>query len=189
MSLPAHRVAPARTTSSGSALLPLAAVAAAGVALALRSPGVGGPMVAAVVGFVGLAIPVPAAVDAFPTRLERLGVLVLGAAAFVSVAIRADLVSSPVSAVAVGATALAAVAEEALFRRAMYGWLARTSQMLAVVLTALAFAVVHLPGYGLGSFAVNLGAGLVLGWQRWASGSWTVPAATHVVANLLQLRW
>jgi hypothetical protein len=28
-------------------------------------------------------------------------------------------------------------------------------------------------------------AGLVLGWQRWAAGTWTVPAVTHVLANLM----
>jgi hypothetical protein len=30
-----------------------------------------------------------------------------------------------------------------------------------------------------------VGAGLLFGWQRWASGTWTVPAATHAVANAL----
>ena len=32
---------------------------------------------------------------------------------------------------------------------------------------------------------LDLAAGPVLGGQRWASGSWPVPALTHVVANLL----
>jgi hypothetical protein len=32
---------------------------------------------------------------------------------------------------------------------------------------------------------VDLGAGLVFGWQRWASGTWTVPAATHAADNVL----
>ena len=32
---------------------------------------------------------------------------------------------------------------------------------------------------------VDLGAGLLLSWQRWASGGWGAPAATHVVANLV----
>jgi hypothetical protein len=35
------------------------------------------------------------------------------------------------------------------------------------------------------AFWVDLGAGLLLSWQRWASGTWAVPAATHVAANLL----
>jgi hypothetical protein len=25
----------------------------------------------------------------------------------------------------------------------------------------------------------------MLAWQRWASGHWTVPAATHALANLM----
>jgi hypothetical protein len=31
---------------------------------------------------------------------------------------------------------------------------------------------------------IDFAAGLVLGWQRWATGTWTAPAATHVFANL-----
>jgi len=80
---------------------------------------------------------------------------------------------------------LAAVAEEALFRRLAYAELARVSVALAVGGSALLFALVHLPLYGAASFPLDLGAGLLLSWQRWASGAWTVPAATHVVANLL----
>jgi membrane protease YdiL (CAAX protease family) len=94
----------------------------------------------------------------------------------------------------------AAVAEEALFRRAVYGWLlARGGRgapraaggarepgaALAVVASALLFALVHLPFYGMAAFPVDLGAGLLFGWQRWSSGTWTVPAATHAAANLM----
>jgi hypothetical protein len=53
-----------------------------------------------------------------------------------------------------------------------------------VGLSALVFALIHLPMYGVGAFPVDLGAGLLLGWQRWASGGWGAPAVTHVVANL-----
>jgi len=80
---------------------------------------------------------------------------------------------------------LAAVAEEALFRRAAYGALERCGALVAVGATALAFALVHVPLYGVAAFPVDLGAGLLLSWQRWASGTWTVPAATHAAANLL----
>jgi membrane protease YdiL (CAAX protease family) len=47
------------------------------------------------------------------------------------------------------------------------------------------FAFVHLPAYGLVAMPVDLGAALLLSWQRYASGRWTVPAVTHAVANLL----
>jgi membrane protease YdiL (CAAX protease family) len=54
-----------------------------------------------------------------------------------------------------------------------------------VVASALLFALVHLPFYGMAAFPVDLGAGLLFGWQRWSSGTWTVPAATHAAANLM----
>jgi membrane protease YdiL (CAAX protease family) len=80
---------------------------------------------------------------------------------------------------------LAAVAEEALFRRVAYRWLARYGSVVGVVGSAALFAVIHLPFYGPSAMPVDLGAGLLLSWQRWASGSWTTPAATHAAANLL----
>jgi membrane protease YdiL (CAAX protease family) len=81
---------------------------------------------------------------------------------------------------------LAAVAEEALFRRLAFGWLhARHGVTIAVLGTATAFALIHVPVHGIEALPVDLGAGLLLSWQRAASGSWSVPAATHAVANLL----
>ncbi len=78
-----------------------------------------------------------------------------------------------------------AVAEEAFFRRLVYGRLLRWGGAVAVLGSAIAFGVLHLPLHGTASFPVDLGAGLVLSWQRWASGSWGVPAATHAFANVL----
>lgn len=80
---------------------------------------------------------------------------------------------------------LAAVAEEALFRRAAYGLLEPLGAAAAVVLTALLFAGIHLPLYGVSAFPVDLGAGLLFGWQRYASGTWSIPAGTHAAANFL----
>jgi membrane protease YdiL (CAAX protease family) len=81
---------------------------------------------------------------------------------------------------------VAALAEEAFFRRLMYGWLERWwGALAAVVLSAGAFALVHVPLYGASVLWVDLGAGLLLSWQRWATGSWGPSAATHVAANLL----
>ena len=80
---------------------------------------------------------------------------------------------------------VAAVAEEALFRRVAYAELARWGPVVAVIGSALLFAAVHLPLYGVAALPVDLGAGLVFGWQRWATGSWTAPAATHAAANLV----
>jgi membrane protease YdiL (CAAX protease family) len=90
-----------------------------------------------------------------------------------------------VGVVAGGVAVLAAVAEEALFRRLLYDRLLRFGVLTAVIGSAVVFAVVHLPAYGVAAMPVDLGAALLLSWQRYASGRWTVPAVTHVVANLL----
>jgi membrane protease YdiL (CAAX protease family) len=82
---------------------------------------------------------------------------------------------------------LAAVAEEALFRKTAYAWLLRRGAAVAVVGSAILFALVHLPLYGPSAMPVDLGAGLVFGWQRWASGNWTAPAATHAFANIMAM--
>jgi membrane protease YdiL (CAAX protease family) len=88
--------------------------------------------------------------------------------------------------VAAGAITVAAgVAEEALFRRVLYDRLLRFGVVAAVGGTAVVFALVHLPAYGVAAMPVDLGAALLLSWQRYASGRWTVPAVTHAVANLL----
>jgi membrane protease YdiL (CAAX protease family) len=79
---------------------------------------------------------------------------------------------------------LAAVAEEALFRRAAFGALEPAGPWVAIGVTSLAFAAMHLPLYGVAAFPVDLGAGLLFGWQRWASGTWMSSAGTHVAANL-----
>ena len=34
---------------------------------------------------------------------------------------------------------------------------------------------------------VDFAAGMVFGWQRWATGTWSSPAVTHAIANLLQM--
>ncbi|MFL5797009.1 MAG: type II CAAX prenyl endopeptidase Rce1 family protein [Actinomycetota bacterium] len=88
---------------------------------------------------------------------------------------------------ALGFVVVGAVAEEAFFRRLVYGRLLRWGGggAVAVLGSAVAFGVLHLPLHGTASFPVDLGAGVVLSWQRWASGSWGVPAATHAFANVL----
>lgn len=80
---------------------------------------------------------------------------------------------------------LAALAEEALFRKTAYAWLLRRGAATAITGSAILFALVHLPLYGVSAMPVDLGAGLLFGWQRWASGNWTAPAATHAAANIL----
>ena len=80
---------------------------------------------------------------------------------------------------------LAAVAEEAFFRRFVYDALLPGGAALAVGGSALLFALVHVTVYGTWVLPIDVTAGLVLSWQRWATGSWKVPALTHALANLL----
>ena len=118
-----------------------------------------------------------------------LAVFGVGAVAF---ALGRAVVEVPVRpsglAVAVGLNALAAVAEEAFFRRYLYGLVVeRHGAAMAVAVTAGAFALVHVTVWGWWVLPLDLAAGLVLSWQRAATGRWSVPAATHVVANTLAL--
>ena len=89
----------------------------------------------------------------------------------------------------VAGTAAAGIAEELLFRRLLYGALAVFGTAAAVCGSAVVFAAVHVPAYGLGAFPVDLAAGLLFAWQRWASGTWTASAVTHAAANVLQTAW
>jgi membrane protease YdiL (CAAX protease family) len=153
-------------------------VAGAGVPAALRRPrppgGAGSP-----------GAPARSAAPAGPLAWPAVLALGLLAAAAAALALR-PVPPAPADAAAVLLGLAAAVAEEALFRQALYGLLAaRGGAALAVTGTALLFALVHVPFYGMAAFPVDLGAGLLFGWQRWSSGSWTVPAATHAAANLM----
>ena len=173
------------------AVAPAVALAMAGSALlVLRLRLIGYPSapvlfagIYALVGVASLSVPIGPQDD---RRLGPAGVLALGVAAMVV----ATVASGSVIPVRLGPQALvlnslAALCEEAFFRRFLYGRLAAFGAVAAVAATALLFALVHLPAYGMAAFWVDLGAGLLLSWQRWASGTWTVPAATHVAANLL----
>jgi membrane protease YdiL (CAAX protease family) len=85
---------------------------------------------------------------------------------------------------------LGATAEEAFFRRAAFGAIeravpGRSGTAVAVVATGIAFAAIHVPLYGTAALPLDLGAGLLLSWQRAVAGTWTVPLATHAAANAL----
>jgi membrane protease YdiL (CAAX protease family) len=83
------------------------------------------------------------------------------------------------------ASAAAAFGEEIVFRRGLYGALERSGPLIAVIASALVFGLVHVPMYGWAVVPVDVGAGLVFGWQRWASGTWTAPAFAHAAANVM----
>jgi hypothetical protein len=138
----------------------------------------------AIVTGVALMAPVPFGRET--ATLPRASVLLVGLGAVVAAAVAAGR-PPPVAASAFAPVLniLAAVTEEALFRRLVYEWLRGYGVAIAIGLSGVAFAVVHVPIYGLEALPVDLGAGLLLSWQRAASGTWTVPATTHAAANLL----
>lgn len=126
----------------------------------------------------------PAAADG--SRASPAAVLALGLAVFVMgrwLGGARPPAAATVSVVVLNS--LAAVAEEAFFRRLVYGLLVGRGEAVAVVGSAVAFAVVHVSVWGMWVLPLDLAAGLMLSWQRWASGRWWVPAATHVGANIL----
>jgi membrane protease YdiL (CAAX protease family) len=182
------RAWPARTRSTSTAVL------VGGLIFLVGRVVVGGLPFAApllAVGYLGL-LAVAVAVGGLRVDREQRGPLGWGVPlglGLVAVA-GAGVVAGPIAdrrvgGVAVGLALLAAVAEEALFRRVLYQRLLRFGVVVAVGGSAALFALVHLPAYGLAAMPVDFGAALLLGWQRYASGRWTVPAVTHAVANLL----
>jgi sodium transport system permease protein len=92
---------------------------------------------------------------------------------------------APATGLVIGLNSFAAIAEEALFRRAAYAALLPAGPVFAVAGSALLFGLAHVTVYGWWAFPLDVAAGLVLGWQRWASGTWAAPAVTHALADLL----
>ena len=81
--------------------------------------------------------------------------------------------------------ALVAVAEEIAIRGALFTLLAaRYGDGGALVVTALLFAAMHVPLYGMGSLPLDLAAGLLLGGLRIVSRGVLAPAVAHVIADL-----
>jgi membrane protease YdiL (CAAX protease family) len=114
-------------------------------------------------------------------------VVAAGVAAFLSSLAMGTTFPAYFAAGPVVAVSVAALAEEAFFRRFMYGWLERREGApIAVAITAILFALIHLPIYGVAVMPLDLAAGALLGWQRWATGTWTAPLVTHLAANLVQ---
>jgi membrane protease YdiL (CAAX protease family) len=116
------------------------------------------------------------------------GVTLLGIAALVVVRMLHTPIHSRIPVEVVLVSVVAAVAEEAFFRRYVYAWIADQGEGLAIVVAAALFAVIHVPIYGAGVLPIDFAAGLLLGWQRRESGTWISPAITHVIANIIQMR-
>jgi membrane protease YdiL (CAAX protease family) len=124
---------------------------------------------------------------AVPTGVSAgVSALAIGLAAFVlGRVVGGGYAPQPLALRVVALGSLAAVAEEAFFRRFVYDALLPGGAALAVGGSAVLFALVHVTVYGAWVLPIDVAAGLVLSWQRWATGSWKVPAVTHILANLL----
>jgi membrane protease YdiL (CAAX protease family) len=84
-----------------------------------------------------------------------------------------------------GVVSLVAVAEELLLRGALYERLQRwRGQTMAIVLTAVAFGLIHVPVYGWHVLILDLAVGVWLGTLRALSRSVTAPAVAHALADL-----
>lgn len=184
---------------------PAVMAVAAGCAVLLARPWLvrpaADPTAALVVAFVavgalGAAVRVPVvpgdgpepvgAATARPSRTTAVAVAGVGVAAFaVGRLIGGGVAAAPALPAYLVLNTLAAVAEEALFRRLLYGLLLPLGAAVAVVGSAAAFAAVHVTVWGAWALPVDLAAGLLLSWQRWASGRWSVPAGTHAAANVV----
>ena len=170
-----------------------------------------------VLGLVGALWPTPRAGTPAPARVA-VGALALGSAAFVvgRASTGGFAAAHPWFVRSVVLNALAAVAEEAFFRRLVFDLLSTGARRragvepavvqktaagtdsctnvgssdgdtVAIVGSALLFALVHVTVWGWAVLPLDLAAGLLLSWQRSVSGRWSVPAATHVLANALAL--
>ena len=83
------------------------------------------------------------------------------------------------------ATTLVALAEELVLRGALFTAAARFGgPALAVTVTSVAFALMHVPVYGWHVVPLDLGVGIFLGGLRLATGRWLAPGIAHVVADL-----
>jgi membrane protease YdiL (CAAX protease family) len=162
-----------------------AAIALACAALMVRTLSYASMGATALVGAVGLVARVRAPARA--TAARWIAVTAAGGAAFWLARMGGNTIGIRLTGLGVFSIVLAAVAEEAFFRRAVYGFLHRWGAGAAVAGAAILFAVIHVPFYGWGALPIDLAAGLLLGWQRYATGTWTSPALTHVLANLMQM--
>lgn len=78
-----------------------------------------------------------------------------------------------------------AVTEELLIRGAL--WDAVTpwaGERAALLVTTSAFALLHVPFYGIGVLLLDVAAGAALGGLRLVSGGWAAPALAHSLADL-----
>jgi membrane protease YdiL (CAAX protease family) len=86
-------------------------------------------------------------------------------------------------------TAVVVTAEEALLRGALLAALDQAAgPLVAVVISSLAFALMHVPLYGWGVVPIDLAAGVWLAGLRYLTGGTAAPTVAHLLADLAT-RW
>lgn len=167
-------------------LLVPAAITLGCLALAARPASLAAiAVITVLVGVAGVTGPVRACEPRRAPRSRWALSVLIGALAFATARTFGPCTPGTPVASALVAVALASVAEEAFFRRLVYGWLAKWGAIAAVAGAAGLFAAVHVPAYGVYTLPLNVAAGALFGWQRWATGGWSAPALTHLAANLM----
>jgi Type II CAAX prenyl endopeptidase Rce1-like len=191
----AASVAGVRRSSTSAASIKIVAV---GVGLAIL---VARPAIATTIGWTGsvvvavfatvlaLGLVVPTTADPsgrVSGGTQLAGIFAAGALVFLAGRLStAGHPPAPATASLIALNTLAAVSEEALFRRLAYDALIIAGPVAAIGGSAVLFGPAHVTVYGWWAFPLDVAAGIVLGWQRWASSGWAVPAATHALADLL----
>jgi membrane protease YdiL (CAAX protease family) len=78
-----------------------------------------------------------------------------------------------------------AAAEELVLRGVLFDAVrSHLGEVMAVAVTALLFAIIHLPLYGAGAVPIDLCVGVFLGCLRVGTGGVTAPLVAHVLADL-----
>ncbi|MFN2613235.1 MAG: lysostaphin resistance A-like protein [Actinomycetota bacterium] len=185
-------------TRARTSLVPAAFAVVGCMTLAMRPVSATSVVPTALVGIAGIAMPAARAQPSvrahapsrarWSSRARWLGVTIAGSAAFGVARLAVHAAPVRVTAGGLAAVAIASIAEEAFFRRAIYALLVERSVALAIAVTALVFAAIHVPVYGVRVLPLDITAGVLLGWQRYATDTWTSCAVTHLFANLIQMR-
>jgi membrane protease YdiL (CAAX protease family) len=143
----------------------------------------------------GACLVASAAASGWRPAMPRPGSLLLGAAGglllialprVVHPSLPAAIGMRPEPLVAWGlVTAVVVVGEEALLRGALFSALSEFAGPLAAVLvTSVAFALMHVPLYGWQVVPLDLSVGVLLAGMRLATGGIAAPAVAHLLADL-----
>jgi membrane protease YdiL (CAAX protease family) len=80
----------------------------------------------------------------------------------------------------------APIGEELLFRGLLYrGLESRLGALGAIVLSSLAFGLIHYPGFGWSRVVATGCLGLLFGWLRWRTGNTGVTVVAHAATNFV----